>query len=104
MNTLKFETVKREISRIAELEDATKSQEEVRSLDKKLKAPKLQWRIKGNYAYCYVMRAKYDRNMKQTRWIRVKNLGKMDKVKYLTHKESIRQMKFEDLKKKLISY
>lgn len=104
-----WRSVKEEISQIANLNIPEECQnceilKRIQNLDKKLNAPKIQYRKRGNYCYFYEMEWYYDKEVKEGRRKIREKLGKISLEKYESNKNKIKQMSKEELQKYLDQY
>ena len=95
---MRIKKIKNEISRIAKIVSPKKTQDEVRDLDKQIKAPKIKFNIQGNYCYCYTIKYEYRDDIQRGREILLDTIGRIPKKIYLKNKKKINQMNFEELK------
>lgn len=110
MNGKKFwRSVKEEVSQIANLDIPEGCQnceilKRIQNLDKKLNAPKIQYRKRGNYYYFYVMVIVYNPSVKEGRRKIKEKLGRISIEKYESNKNKITRMSKEELQKYLEQY
>jgi len=108
MKTEKFwRSIKEEISQIANLDIPEGCQnceilKRIQNLDKKLNAPKIQWRESGNYIYFYETEWFYDKEVKEGRRKIKEKLGRILIKNYELNKEKLSALAKEGNKKGLI--
>ena len=110
MKTEKFwRSIKEEISQIANLNIPEECQnceilKAIQNLDKKLNAPKIQWRESGNYIYFYETEWYYDKEVKEGRREILDKLGRVSIKNYEINREKIKALAKEGNKKELKKY
>jgi tRNA nucleotidyltransferase/poly(A) polymerase len=101
---MKFEDAKKEISKIARLENGNEALHQVRNLDERINRPKIQKRLQGNYLYFYIVQIEYRSEVKHTREKIVGTLGRIEKQKYLENKKIIDALQREGNKQELTKW
>lgn len=95
---MRIKKIINEIDRIAKIEDAKETQDEVRDLDKQIKAPKIKFMIRGNYSYCYTYKIEYRSDVGRSREKLLESIGRIPKDIYLKNEKQIKAMSYDDLK------
>jgi len=104
MIILKFAEVKKEISKIAAIENSDLCQEEIKKLDRKLHAAKIKKVKRGNYYYFYEIEYYFDKIVQHSRERVIENLGRIETSDYDRDKSKIDRMKKSELKNYLEQY
>jgi len=104
MIKLKFNEVKREISRIAAIEDPDVCQDEIKKLNKKLGAAKIKKVKQGDYYYFYEIEYYYDSEAQHSRERVLEKLGRIEISEYKKSRALITMMKKSELKNFLEQY
>ena len=102
-----WRSVKEEISQIANLDIPEGCQnceilKRIQNLDKKLNAPKIQYRKRGNYYYFYEMEWHYDKEVKEGRRKTLAKLGRISIKNYEINREKIKALAKEGNKEELM--
>jgi len=99
---MQFSEVKKEISRIAQIEDSKETQIEVRDLDFRLnKEPKIKVVKRGSYYYFYRVEYYFDSSVHHGREDIKESLGHLSVEVYEENKERIDLMGYKELKEYL---
>ena len=104
---MSLKDIKNKILRIAKIKDPVKCQQELIIFSKELSRPRIETRIRGNYAYFYVMEVYYDPEVKRSRERRIENLGRIKKESYQETPDKfnkLKKMSKSELKKYLEQY
>lgn len=105
---MRIKKIKNEIHRIAKIEDAKETQEEVRGLDEKLQKEPIQKFPSGNYYYFRIVSYEYNPGPYGKRNIPGEKLGRISKKDYGVNKDIIdklmREKNSKELKKFLEQY
>lgn len=101
-----WRSVKEEISQIANLDIPEGCQnceilKRIHNLDKKLNAPKIQYRKRGNYYYFYETEWYYDKEVKEGRRNILAKLGRISMKNYEINREKIKILAKEGNKEEL---
>jgi hypothetical protein len=104
MIKLKFDEIKAEISRIAEIKDPELCKDEVQALNSKLNIPKLKKVKSGGYYYFYEVEYYYDTDAQHSRERVIEKLGRIEIEDYKKRSPLIDKMKKQGLKNFLEKY
>jgi hypothetical protein len=101
---MSLKEIKNTILRIAKIKDPVKCQQELIIFAKEIRRPRIETRIRGHYAYFYVMEVYYDPEVKRSRERRIENLGRIKKESYQEDPDKFKKMLKSELKKYLEQY